>query len=64
MLMPPNSHISDAGHCKDWDTFKKGDKLSVVAYYDGKTHMQMNAASGRGLDDQMGIMYTYAAFDE
>jgi len=64
MVMPPNSHISDVGHCKDIASFKKGDKLKVIAYYDGDLHPQMKAAHGHGgmLDMQMGIMYTYVGF--
>lgn len=58
LAMPPGSHISDVGVCKDWGEVKKGDVLSVKAYYDEGQHMQMKKASGV-LEAQMGIMWTY-----
>jgi Stress up-regulated Nod 19 len=58
LSMPAGSHISDVGVCKDWGTVKKGDVLSVKAYFDGNTHMQM--MNGRGsLEEQMGLMWTF-----
>ncbi|KAF2667299.1 hypothetical protein BT63DRAFT_414887 [Microthyrium microscopicum] len=58
LVMPPNSHISDVGVCKDWGTVKKGDVLSVKAYFDGDAHMQMMNGWGV-LEAQMGIMWTF-----
>jgi hypothetical protein len=52
MIMPPGTHISDVGVCKDWTEVKKGDKVKVIAYYNDTLHMQMRTASG-GLDEQM-----------
>jgi hypothetical protein len=50
--------VSDVGVCKDWGTVKKGDQLSVKAYFDDNDHMQMKNAKGR-LEEQMGIMWTF-----
>jgi hypothetical protein len=61
MVMPPGTHISDVGVCKDWGEVKKGDKLTVKGYFNDTQHMQMKKASGK-LDDQMGIMWTYVGF--
>jgi hypothetical protein len=58
MVMPPYSHISDVGVCKDWGELKAGDKVRVVAYYDDSIHMQMRDARG-ALEPQMGIMFTW-----
>jgi hypothetical protein len=57
-VMPPGSHISDVGVCKDWGSVKKNDVLSVKAYYDDGLHMQMKNGKGK-LEAQMGIMWTY-----
>ena len=56
--MPAGSHISDVGACKDWASVKKGDILSVKAYYNSNTHMQIVNGQGK-LEEQMGIMWTY-----
>lgn len=58
MAMPAGSHISDVGICKDWASFKKGDKVKVIAYYNDTEHMQMKNPRGV-LEGQMGIMFTY-----
>ena len=58
MVMPPFSHISDVGVCKDWGELKAGDQVRVVAYYDDSLHMQMRDANGV-LENQMGIMFTW-----
>jgi hypothetical protein len=58
MLMPPGSHISDAGVCKDWGEVRAGDKLKTRAYYDETKHMQMKGANGQ-LEKQMGIMWAW-----
>jgi hypothetical protein len=50
--------VSDVGVCKDWGSVKKGDQLSVKAYFDDTAHMQMKNAKGR-LEEQMGIMWTF-----
>lgn len=57
-VMPPGSHISDVGVCKDWGTVKKGDILSVKAYFDAVSHMQMLNGKGQ-LEPQMGLMWTF-----
>jgi hypothetical protein len=73
LVMPANSHskcnakpkprrltipVSDVAVCKDWGTVKKGDMLSVKAYFDDTIHMQMKNSKGR-LEEQMGIMWTF-----
>lgn len=58
LAMPAGSHISDVGVCKDWGTVKKGDTMSVKAYFDDKEHMQMKSGKGK-LEVQMGLMWTY-----
>lgn len=62
LVMPPNSHISDVAVCRDWGKIKKGDVLSVKAYFDAHTHMQMMNGKGT-LEDQMGIMWTFVGLD-
>jgi hypothetical protein len=53
--MPAGSHISDVGVCKDWGKVKKGDVLSVKAYFDDTQHMQMSLPGHPGkLEAQMG----------
>lgn len=56
--MPPYSHISDVGVCKDWGEIQAGDKVRVVSYYNDARHMQMRKSSG-ALEPQMGIMFTW-----
>jgi hypothetical protein len=58
LIMPAGSHISDVAVCKDWGSVKKGDALSVKAYYDEGQHMQMMNGKGE-LEVQMGLMWTY-----
>jgi hypothetical protein len=59
MAMPAGSHISDVGVCKDWASVKKGDKLSVKAYFDEGMHPQMVNGKGK-LEEQMGLVWLYA----
>jgi hypothetical protein len=58
LVMPAGSHISDVAVCKDWGKVKKGDSLSVKAYFDDTIHMQMLNGKGK-LEAQMGIMWTF-----
>jgi hypothetical protein len=58
MLMPPGSHISDVGVCKDWGQVRAGDRLKTIAYYDDQKHMQMRSAKG-DLEKQMGIFWAW-----
>jgi hypothetical protein len=58
MVMPPGSHISDVGVCKDWGEVRAGDRLRTLAYYDDQRHMQMKDANGE-LEKQMGIMWAW-----
>jgi hypothetical protein len=58
MVMPPGTHMSDVGVCKDFGKVKKGDKLQVIGYYDETEHIQMKNPGGK-LEGQMAIAQTY-----
>jgi hypothetical protein len=45
-VMPPGTHISDNGVCRNFASGKKGDRVRVKAYYDDSKHMQMRNPKG------------------
>jgi hypothetical protein len=63
LVMPAGSHISDVAVCKDWGAVKKGDALSVKAYFDDGQHMQMMNGKGK-LEVQMGLIWTYVGLKD